>query len=561
MRTTNTEDGELADLNTTAPPAAVDSADVADAGLYVRKSSGLVRELGTREAFALNMAGVNLAGGIGFFFFIILAGFPGTDLTWPIVISLAGAAVLSAAYSQLAATMPRSGADFVYLSRIFNPAIGAAAGVALFAFLMLNLAVNATELANTYIPSVFQTLGEVFHSHGLTTFAADLGHKGPTIAVAAVILVGVATLMSRHVGLIARVMFGGFVVAFLATLVIIIEFAVHGHGAFVRGFDAHAGRSHAYAQILAAAHHSRVATGVHWSAVLSSLALVFGLYLGATYANINGGELRRAARTFRMSTFLSLGISFVLVLLAWLTLRGMAGLSFLQSSSYLSANDSALYGKLAGNVTSYVPSYLLVVAGDPVSKIFVTLGYAVGQFTIVIVCALAASRLLFALAFDRVLPTRVADVRAKSHIPVNAIAIVVLLGAGLIYLTIETTVLTATRNSYLMVSAVFALSSLAAALTPLRRRDLYQRSPKMLGRDILGVPAVTWLGTLSALFWIYATYAGATKTQVSGGYSTSSVIVLACMSLGGAACYLVSKYNMRRRGLDLSMAMQELPPE
>jgi basic amino acid/polyamine antiporter, APA family len=138
---------------------------------------------------------------------------------------------------------------------------------------------------------------------------------------------------------------------------------------------------------------------------------------------------------------------------------------------------------------------------------------------------------------------------------------VAVLGAVLTFLTIETTVLTATRNSYLMVTAVFALSSIAAAMLPWRRRDLYDRSPKMLGRNILGIPAVTWLGALSAIFWIYATYSGATKTQVSGGYSTSSIVVLAFMSLGGAACYVVSRRNLRRKGFDLSMAMHELPPE
>jgi amino acid transporter len=537
------------------------SAEFADEGLFVRKSSGLVRELGIREAFALNMSGVNLAGGIGFFFFVILAGFPGTDLTWPIVISLVGALLLSAAYSQLAATMPRSGADFVYLSRVFHPGIGAAAGIALVSFLLLNLAVNAVELANTYIPSVFQTLGSVLHSTGLKTFSSDLAGKGQSMVVAAIVLAGVAALMTRHVGIIARSMFAGFVISFVATVAIILEFLLHGHGAFVHAFNSHVGDTHGYSRLIAAARHAGATTGVHWSEVISSLALVFGLYLGATYANINGGELRRAGRTFRASTFLSLGVSFVLVLLAWLTLRGMAGLSFLQSSAFLSANDPTHYAKLAGDVTAYVPSYVLVVAGDPVTKILVSVGFAVGQLMIVVVCALAASRLLFALAFDRVLPTKVADVRAKSHIPVVAIAIVSVVGAGLTFLTIETTVLTATRNSYLMVSAVFALSSIAAAVIPWRRRDLYERSPKMFGNRILGVPAVTWLGGLSAIFWIYATYAGATKTQVSGGYSTSSVIVLAVMSLGGAVCYAVSRHNMRARGLDLSLAMHELPPE
>jgi basic amino acid/polyamine antiporter, APA family len=534
---------------------------LADEGLFIRKSSGLVRELGGREAFALNMGAVNLAGSVGFFFFVILAGFPGTDLTWPIVIAFAGAVVLSAIYSQLAAAMPRSGADTVYLSRIFHPAVGAAAGIALFSFLIVSLATNATELANTFIPGVFQTFGEVFHSKGLETFAGDLAKKGAIIVVAAVLLVALAALLTRPVGAIARLMFAGFVASFIAIIIIIVEFVTHSHGSFVQAFNTSVGRGNGYNRLIASARSAGAAPGSRTSEMLSSLALVFGLYVGATFANINGGEMRRAARTFRTSTFVSLGVGFVLVLLAWLALRGMAGLQFLQSAAYLSTNDPTQYAKLAGGVTAYAPSYLLLVGGDPVTKILVTLGFTIGEAMIVVSCAVAASRVLFALAFDRILPTKVADVRPRSHVPVVAIAIVAVLGAVLTFLTIETTVLTATRNSYLMVTAVFALSSIAAAMLPWRRRDLYDRSPKMLGRNILGIPAVTWLGALSAIFWIYATYSGATKTQVSGGYSTSSIIVLAFMSLGGAACYVVSRRNLRRKGFDLSMAMHELPPE
>jgi basic amino acid/polyamine antiporter, APA family len=383
---------------------------LADEGLFIRKSSGLVRELGGREAFALNMGAVNLAGSVGFFFFVILAGFPGTDLTWPIVIAFAGAVVLSAIYSQLAAAMPRSGADTVYLSRIFHPAVGAAAGIALFSFLIVSLATNATELANTFIPGVFQTFGEVFHSKGLETFAGDLAKKGAIIAVAAVLLVALAALLTRPVGAIARLMFAGFVASFIAIIIIIVEFVTHSHGSFVQAFNTSVGRGNGYNRLIASARSAGAAPGSRTSEMLSSLALVFGLYVGATFANINGGEMRRAARTFRTSTFVSLGVGFVLVLLAWLALRGMAGLQFLQSAAYLSTNDPTQYAKLAGGVTAYAPSYLLLVGGDPVTKILVTLGFTIGEAMIVVSCAVAASRVLFALAFDRILPTKVADV-------------------------------------------------------------------------------------------------------------------------------------------------------
>jgi basic amino acid/polyamine antiporter, APA family len=534
--------------------------DGAETGLFVRKSSGLVREMGIRDAFSINIAGVNPTG-IGFFFFVILAGFAGTDLSWPIVVALVGALLLSAVYSQLTAMMPRSGADFIYVSRLFHPALGGAVGLAYFLAIIIGVGVNVTALANTYIPFIFQTLGNVFGSPGLTTFAEHLAEKTPSIIVSILILLVVAGIMTRHVGAVARATFWAFAAGLVGVVVLIIEFLFHGPGSFQASFDHLASNPHAYNQMIDAARHSGAELGVKWSQVWASLALVFALYGGATFANFTGGELRRPGSTYRISTFACLGLAFVLTLAAWLTLRHTVGFHFLQASVALSGSNGPLYEHLAHGVTLYVPSYALVIAGDPVSKIVIAIGFAAGVLSLIIATVLIMSRLLFAMAFDRLIPTAVADVRPKSHVPLAAIAVVVLLSLATAILAIQTTLLTATRNSSLILTAVFAISSLAAALAPWLRRDLYDRSPKMVGNKILGVPAVTLIGVASCAYWLFATYMGATKAQVSGGYSTSSVIVLIVMCAAGAVFYLVSRLNLRRKGLDLGLAMHELPPE
>jgi basic amino acid/polyamine antiporter, APA family len=542
-----------------APDEAASAASPSN--LFVRKSSGLVRELGIRDAFAFNIGGVNPTG-IGFFLFVILAGFPGADLTWPIIVAFVGSVLLVLMYSQLVSSMPRSGADFVYVSRILSPGLGSAVGLAFFiAVLIAAGAVDVEELARTYLPFVFQTLGSIFHSHALTTFATTLTDKGWIVGVSAVICLLTGWLMLKHVGIVARATYYAVGLGIVSVIVLILEFVFHSPGSFRHAFDAHVHNPHAYQQLVATAHKAGLSTGVKASAVVSCIALVNFLYGGATYANYTGGELRKPGWTFRASTILCLLVAMVLTLGAWLAMKHDLGLPFTQSAGWLSANEPAAYAKIAGNVTAYVPSYVLLIASNPVSKIVIAVGFASGVLSLIFAVGVLLTRLLFAMSFDRVLPTAVADVKPKSHAPVNAVVIVTALLFATTLLIVYTSVLEATRNLGLVIAGVFTISSFAATILPWRRRELYEMSAKPLGNKLLGLPTVSVIGALSTVYWAVALYLGATKTQVSGGYSTTSVLTLAGTCLIGVLAYAISRYSLGRKGLNLATAMHELPPE
>lgn len=533
---------------------------VSPSGLFARKSSGLVRELGVRDAFALNISAASPTA-LGFLVLVVLAGFPGTDLTWPLVITFIGSICLSLTYSQLLAAMPRSGADYVYTSRLLSPALGAAVGVAFFlVILVAALGTNIYEFASVYLPFLSQTLGQAFHSSGLTTFAGTLAEKGWTIGVSLVVCALAAYLLLRRLGVLARVTFYAIGVGIFAVVVLILEFFTHGQGTFRHAFDAHLHNPHAYQAVIAGAHHAGIATGVSTSAVLSSVALVWALYGGAQLANYTGGELRRPSKTFRASTLLAVGVIFLLLLLTWLAMKHTLGLAFAQSAAFLSQSDPTQYAKVAGDVTGYVPAYMGVIA-NPVSQVVVAVGFAFAILSTVFVMSAVLSRLVFALSFDRLLPAKLADVRGKSHAPIYAALFVTVLTFLATMLIVYTSVLQATRNFTLILEGVYVIASVGAAILPWRRRELYNAAPKVVGPKILGIPAITVIATINGIFWAVILYLGASKTQVNGGYDTRSVITLVGTCLLGFALYLAAWVGLRRKGISLGAATHELPPE
>lgn len=543
----------------TPPPEGATSA--APSGLFVRKSSGLVRELGIRDAFALNIGGVNPVGA-GFFFFAAMALFPGMDFSWPLVIALGGAILLCLMYSQLVATMPRSGADFVYVSRIIHPSLGSAVGFAFFAFIITGGGGLWVELfANTYLPFAVQTAGEVFHSHGLVTFSTTLTHKGWVLGVSATVCLIAAWLLMKRVGVMAKATYYVVGVSLVAYVVLIVELLVHSPGAFQHAFNAHVHNPHAYRQMIATAHKSGFTTGVKTSAVLASVSLVNFFYVGATFANYTGGELRKPGGTFRSSVLVCLAVAVLSTLGGWLALKHELGLPFVQSVGQLSSNDPTAYSKLAGDVMPFSPSFTLLVASNPVSKLVIAFGFAAGVLGVIFAGVVVLTRLLFAMSFDRVLPAAVSNVRPKSHAPVTAAAIVAFLMFAVTAMIVYTSILQATRNFTLVATGVFAISSFSAAILPWRQRRLYEQSPKVVGTRILGMPAITFIGGLSCIYWLFGLYLGATKTQVSGGYDTRSVVTLAGTCLIGVVAYGISRVSLRRKGVDLDLALHELPPE
>jgi amino acid transporter len=167
----------------------------------------------------------------------------------------------------------------------------------------------------------------------------------------------------------------------------------------------------------------------------------------------------------------------------------------------------------------------------------------------------------FALSFDRLLPTVMADVSAKRHVPRNAY---LLSSAGFVIfvaLSIYSSWLTVFRDLTLLAAVNFVLVSLAATLLPWVKRDLYESSPRAIRGTWLGLPPITVIGGLSVIVNAWMAYAVVTEPQIVGGYSLGSVLALIIVFGWGIAAYGIVRYRTTRRGIGLGLATRTLPPE
>src|SRR5947209_18805715 len=93
--------------------------------MFLRNATGLRREVSVLDAFIMNTFGMNIAVGAVFLFLQAPAFFPqGNMLVAVIIGTLLMAFTLLWVYSEFAAAMPRSGGDYVFVSRALHPFLG-----------------------------------------------------------------------------------------------------------------------------------------------------------------------------------------------------------------------------------------------------------------------------------------------------------------------------------------------------------------------------------------------------------------------------------------------------
>lgn len=548
----------MAQLEEVAGPPA----GIGGEGLFIRKSSGLVREMGKRDTLAVNagiMAMISSITALAIF----QVAFPNADYYIPIIVGAAISLVLCLSYSQLVSTFPRAGGEYVYASRIFGPVTGAMVGGALLIAICLNCANTVIALGQIVVPFFFTTIGEALHIHSLVTFGSStLIAKTPYLIVGVLVISLFVVLGLRPLAAVARWVFWSFLLGVVGFVVIVALLFFESHSSFVHAFNAASGGSNAYGKIISNATKSGFHPGGTASAAILAIPVGFLWFAGFTFANYAGGEIKRPASTYKVAVLAALGIGLTGALLMWGALRHTVGLHFIQSSGALQGSNPTAYEKLTS-----VPqiqgglAYALLASGDPITKLLIGFGALGGFIANGLAYFVLASRVVFALSFDRLLPTKMADVREKTHSPIYAVA---LIAVGVLAFTVlgdETTLLSVLRNLLLIVVAIFVMGSIAAMVLPYRRKDLYEASPKAFQGRVLGVPVITVLGALSAAACTFLDVELATHTAYSGGYSTGSVITLAIVATLGLAMYLTSRLYMQRRGIDLRMAMHELPPE
>jgi amino acid transporter len=529
--------------------------------LYVRKSSGLIRAISARDALISNIVGMGILVNL---FWVVYASalYPNADLPSTVFIGLLLNLLVAAVYWLLATAMPRTGGDYIYVSRIVHPALGFMTN-AMFVALMISWAGLFPQLiAAQALPMMFYNLASTTGNAGYADIASWLGTQTGQFIVGFIIVTIVIALMFLPVKWLFRVVVAIFGLQAAIYVWFIAALLPVSHDAFLAAFSSKAGIS--AEQILNAAKNG---AGVDWTITSEGtfVGIVYTMLSYIGYANsayfageVSGDPRRSQGLAIVFSTIIFSVIIYVLYTVVY----AVFGHDFLVAASTLATTGNSTLASYWWDHASALPSpaYLIsFVTSSPALAAAVPLGLALTFFGFAVVYFFVPIRNIFAWAFDRIVPAKLAEVNRRG-VPWVAVLFYGLIAYISLYLTVYTPVFSYLAYSNFGWWLAVALVMFSAAAFPFRRRELYQSSPALVRKQLGPVPLITLLGIVGGALSLFVSYftllPSFTGAPLNPVYVASMLIIFAI----ALVVYAISYAYHRAKGVPIELAAKELPP-
>jgi len=528
---------------------------------FVRKASGLVREFGATDLILIASAMV-----FGLVFtttqFPWFYGFnPGANLALSLTIAGIPFIFLMLVYWVIGVVMPRSGSDYVWVGRIFHPAIGFAWSF-LYMFAVFTTAYVGGLAAFSYALSIAVTMwGLLFNNPGLTGLGNFLSSQMGSFYIAIGFTVIFAALAIFGARLIKGLLYLSWGAAILGIGLMWWLLGTTNPIAFAAKWNSVMTSYPTYQAL----QQSAVSAG--WTAPVGGMVAVLGalplasLFLfGGNYGgNVIAGEVKDVRKTVPLALFLSLFLGIVYWSISGILTLSAVGENWFYSIAYLWDNNPTAYNALLPFPPSQ-PLLLSVIAFPNVillALIFLT--YFFGSIQILFVYFWVPSRYFFAWSFDRIIPTKFTDVNKRLHTPHFAIGAMTVMSGILLGLYAFTSWPSAFTLGTFLWGVAYVIPALATIVFPFTKKDLLEQAPEFMRKKIAGVPIVSILGALCAISFAYMGYIAYTNPLITSptlsGIEIAVGIVVSCLVVYG-----ISYAYHKAHGLDMGMAFKELPP-
>ena len=541
--------------------------------MFLRQATGLVREVSLLDAFIMNTFGMNVAVGAVFLFLQAPADFPNGNMLLAVVLgTLLMAFTLLWVYSTFSAAMPRSGGDYVFVSRTLHPFLGWILGWSQGMWLIFFwIGFNAWFALTFAVPVALSTLGAATGqsawadlSNNLLTPFSILGITTQwwVIFIGALINVAFALLLIFGAQSFWRWQKVFFLFAGGSVLLAAVLLAVDG-GSIPNAWNSFAGQNKGlpFDQVIPTAVKNgySLPSGFSLTETLLMLPWVFFVVGYAQGSAQIGGEVRRASRNQYLAMVGGVLVNGAVLAILVIIFTSAVGVNWIGAVGYLANNNPALLN-LPGGVPPSFNFVVSIVTGNLIVPILIGIGFVLWALLGTPLSELQATRYMLAWAVDRMIPSALGDVNDKHHTPVKAIVFCTITGT-IALIALVTVPQASLLGALLAQIGAFILVSIAGIAFPYRLRQVWEKGG---GHRILGVPSVVLAGVggvivLGGLLLMFIF-----NSTINGAFAVTRTLSLAFM-IGvvviGVIWYFVAISVNRSQGVDVGLAYREIPPE
>src|ERR1700691_382095 len=501
--------------------------------LFLRKATGLVRGWSVRDSIIYACLATNF-GTLALYEFAFAApAFPKGQIITSVVISGIWVTFLVVAYAGLIVTIPRAGGDYVWQTRILNGGLGfVMAATGWWFILWLWAPIYGNILAVQFFEPIWATLKWTWPGGGYAWFGTNNGIF--IVTVITIVLAGF--LVSLGMGGYARIQKWCFIGGLIGFAVVVGLLLFNSHASFISSFNYEAQHMFGVKNAYAATNRAAVKAG----------------YTTTLYGEIRGASDFR--RVFS-GMFIGLWITVILTVIFFLVMAKTVGWGFYQNLNSLDYNATPQFG-----IWPYPFLFARWLVHNTAFQVILLLVLSLWFFGWVGTLFLSSTRVIFAAAFDRVLPDRAAEVSEKRRVPFYSLVLMLLPAVGLAALyAYNTTFVTYTLDATLVIAVTYMGSAIAVVILPLRQSDLWYASPASKVK-LFGVPIVPVAGIVTIALLVFNLYEWLSN-DLYFVIKPSSLIYIGAMYVLAIIIYVGARIIRNRQGIDLGLINKEIPVE
>jgi amino acid transporter len=513
--------------------------------VFVRESTGLVKNVSFLDSISINLSNMSiggLLGGLGINLFaatFVYANLAGVNLIAASILGFLLSVPQIVLYTMMTRRYPRTGGDYVWVSRNLGGFFGSS--ISFMGYTMETTAYMAlvTILAVFAIGGVGLAMGHLEYL-GLALPTNIGGNPNQQFAVGAVlfaILVAINIFKPKFgYKLVSYLTIVGIVVLMI-TIGTLLSAGHQGVVNFVNGLTDAAGKPISFNAVAS----SYTGSSFDLKATLFIMPVMFAfVYPWLNAAPAVASEIK-GSRALKWNVPISAVIALILTTSALATMYYVAGQPFTNASM-------GTPGLVYDNGINFFTLAMGVAPNTAVSLI-IGLGWIAWVVAILAYGIIVISRYLLAQSFDRFLPARLAYVSPRWGSPVIAHVVdlvftITLIGLATYFYGTVSSLFGAITGSMIY----FIFVGLAAMIYALRKETGN-------GKWLLAAAGLGNIIVFSYVTYLFVSNYGTWGiNNLSGGFNVFSILL-------GAGLFVGARQYLRKRGLDLSMAYKELPPE
>jgi amino acid transporter len=473
------------------------------------------------------------------------AFYPGASFEWSVLITTLGSIGVGIVYALFAATYPRSGGEYVFLSRIVRPDLGFLASFVQAFFYTFYFGLNGAFFAIFGLSPLFSTLGLQLKNSTLGDWGTWFGSGWGEFIAGSVIVALIAYLAFRGMATFFKVQRWCTLVALGSVVLTLVVLALGGMGvlSFKSAYDSAVG-SGAFEKLTSGVKVPGYTVGDTLNfMVWPAFSILFSVNMVAF-----SGEVKNVRRGPLVGIVGAMILSGVIFIAFMVFARWAMGDAFLIAAAPAGAT---------GAVSPVLNSTASILANNPILTVLINLWviliipFALGSNIIY------GSRALFAWGIDGIAPDKLAEVSQEHHSPMWAILVLFVIAE--VWLAIYTfTSWVGILSGLLAFSAVFFVVSLTGVFFPFWKKEIFERSPA--AHRVAGIPVMTIAGLVGVVFTGFLFWRCCIDPVLNGNNPISLELTIAAAVIA-VVWFYIARYYRRQRGVAVDKRFKEIPVE